>query len=131
MSYEKVSDITAKPKETVVRLETGDLVAVSCDREHSGGTMRFFANARAINEDGETIANAIGGQLKASLSYAVDMQVVESEGAEIIARDCLLAVIGEPVDRQGWSAQWLSSASIRSHLVAAQSVGSVNAGDLL
>lgn len=129
MRYTKVSGILAKANETVVQLDTGDYVAVSCEREHSGGTMRFYANARVIDEQGNTIANALGSPLKSSLSYVVDIPVVEDQGAGVIARDCLLAVLGEPVGR--WDAQWLASASIRSHLIAAPSVGAVDAGELL
>lgn len=131
MSYEKISGATTKPHEAAVQLDAGDLVAVSCEREHSGGTMRFYAHARVIDEDGNTIANAMGAPLRSSLSYVVDMPIVETEGADSIARDCLLAVLGEPVDRLGWSAQWLASASIRSHLIAAPSVGAVDAGLLI
>lgn len=129
MRYTKVSGITAKPSETVVQLDIGDYVAVSCEREHSGGTMRFYANARVIDQHGSTIANAMGSTLKSSLSYSVEIPVVETQGADVIARDCLLAVLGEPVER--WDAQWLASASIRSHLIAAPSVGAVDAGELL
>ena len=129
MRYTKADGLVAKPNETVVRLDTGDYVAVSCEREHSGGSMRFYANARVIDEQGNTIANAMGSPLKSALSYSVDIPVVEAQGADVIARDCLLAVLGEPVAR--WDAQWLASASIRSHLIAAPSVGAVDAGDLL
>ena len=129
MSYTKADWVVAKPNETVVQLDTGDYVAVSCEREHIGGSMRFYANARVIDEQGNTIANAMGSPLKSALSYSVDIPVVEAQGADVIARDCLLAVLGEQVAR--WDAQWLASASIRSHLIAAPSVGAVDAGELL
>jgi hypothetical protein len=91
--------------------------------------MVFRAYARVIDEAGQTLSNTIGKAMESSVAYTVQIPIVESEGADVIARDCLLAVVGEAVGR--WDAQWLASASIRSHLIAAPSVGTVDAGSLL
>jgi hypothetical protein len=129
LTYTKVDGRPCRNGETVVQLDSGEYVAVRCDREHSGGCMVFRAYARVIDEAGQTLSNTIGKAMESSVAYTVQIPIVESEGADVIARDCLLAVLGEPVGR--WDAQWLASASIRSHLIAAPSVGTVDAGSLL
>jgi len=130
MSYIKRTDVPAADGEQVVELDTGALVATSCTRERVATGVAFRAKARAIGPDGAEVQDAMGRAVVTELSHVAPVAVVEAETADAIARDCLLAVLGEPVTRP-WADVLLSSVSIRVSLAAAPISGPVNAGAVL
>lgn len=128
MSYTKRNDITAGEGETVVELDTGALVAVSCTAERSATGVAFLAKARAINEDGTPVLDATGSAVATQLAWSVAADRLDGNEA----RDCMRAVLGETVERSpAWSERMLASASIRVALTAAPLVGVVDAEAVL
>jgi hypothetical protein len=124
MSYTKRTDIAAGPGETVVQLDTGDLVAVSCTRKRVPAGVAYHAKARAIDENGQPITTADGRPVVTELKHSVTAARVDELGDEAITRECLLAVLGEPVTGLfAWADILLSDASIRISLQAAQVSG--------
>lgn len=130
MSYIKRDDVPASAGETVVELDTGALVAASCTIERVDSGVAFRAKARAIDAAGVPVVDAKGGPVVTELSHVAPVSIVDAEGSATISRDCLLAVLGEPVTRP-WSDVLLSSVSIRVSLAAAPISGPVDAGAVL
>lgn len=128
MTYIKRTDLTALEGETVVELDTGDLVAVKCTVERSDTGVAFMATARAIHEDGEPVLDAVGNPIQTAFPLSVPADRLDAN----LARDCMLAVLGEPITRDPpWSEVTLSRVSIRVSLAAAPMVGNVDAGAVL
>ncbi len=128
MSYTVRTDLAARPGETVVQLDTGPLVAVSCAADRSADGVAFLAQARAITEEGAPVLDATGAPVVTRFPHSVAAARLD----EHIGRDCLLAVLGEPVERQpAWSERMLAGVSIRVSLAAAPLVGQVDAGAVL
>ncbi|MBO9717534.1 MAG: hypothetical protein J7507_12180 [Pseudoxanthomonas sp.] len=112
----KRDDVPAGAGETVVELDTGELVAVSCTREAAGARVRFHARARVL--DTELATEYRHGALIAGLD------------ADAIGLQCLLAVLGEPVTLP-LAERVLAEVSIRSQISAAALAGEVDAGAVL
>lgn len=127
MSYTKVDGIPCRSGEVVVQLDTGDYVAVSSSRERGGVGLLFRASARAVNEDGSQRHDANGKPIESILSYAMETALVDD--ADSVSRDCILAVLGEHVER--WDEKWKAGVSIRTGLQAAPMSGPVDAGSLI
>lgn len=130
MTYIKRADIPVRQNETVVQLETGALVAAGCIRERVPSGVAFRAWARAIDATGTAIADSQGRAVETSFTHVAAPSIVDADGADPIARDCLLAVLGESVSRP-WADVLLSSVSIRVSLLAAPIAGPVDAGEVL
>lgn len=130
MTYTKRSDIPAQPGEQVVELDTGALVATSCTIARIDTGMSFRAVARAVDAEGQPILDTQGRAVRTELTHTAPASIVDTEGADNIARDCLLAVLGEPVTRP-WADVLLASVSIRVSLSAALIAGTVDAGAVL
>ncbi len=130
MTYEKRNDVPCLAGEQVVELDTGSLVATSCSCERVATGVAFRAKARAIDGEGEPVLDAEGRPVVTELSHVAPVAVVDAETASVISRDCLLAVLGEPVTRP-WADVLLSSVSIRVSLAAAPISGPVDAGAVL
>lgn len=115
MTYTKRDDIPAHPGETVVELDTGDLVAVSCVRELRGDRLAFQVRARHI-----------GGT---ALREFVHTATPDCDPDDT-ARQCLLVALGEP-NTLLLSPAVEASYSIRVAIAHAQNVGPVDAGAML
>lgn len=116
MTYTKREDITAGPGETVVELDTGELVAVSCNREAAGARVRFHARARVLQ-------TALATEFRhGALTAGLDVDSVSLQ--------CLRAVLGEPVTLP-LAERVLAEVSIRSRIAADAMAGQVDAGAVL
>lgn len=128
MTYTKREDLTARPGETVVELDdSGALVAVSCAIERSDTGVALHALARAINEDGTPVLDALLRPVETEYAHNVPVSLMDAD----MVRDCMRAVLGEPVERPTWSARGLAKASIRVSLEAAPLMGQFDAGSVL
>ncbi len=115
MSYMKRDDIPTEAGEQAVELDAGALVAVSCTRSLHGDRLAFRVRAREI--DGSAVREFVhtapaGGD------------------SDEIARQCLLAALGEP-NTLMLAPAVEASYSIRVAIEHAQSVGPVDAGAML
>lgn len=131
MSYIKRSDITARDGETVVELETGDLVAVACSRKRISVGLCYHATARAIDESSGPILDPQGRAIASEFKLALPMEKVEEHTDPVITREMLFAVLGEPVSVFPWPDSALAEVSIRVSLAAAAYSGQADAGAAL
>jgi hypothetical protein len=132
MSYEKRTDITADAGETVVELDTGALVAAACNRKLVDAGVVHHATARALLPDGAPMLLPSGQPVVTQLKHSVPVGRIEELGDDTIARECLLAVLGEPLAGLfGWPDVVLTGVSIRISLQAATVAGPVDAGAVL
>lgn len=132
MSYTKRTDLTAGPGETVVELDTGALVAASCTRKRVAAGVAYHAKAHAIDADGHQVTLPDGRPVVTELKHSVSAARMEELGDDAIARECLLAVLGEPVTGLfAWPDVVLTGVSLRISLQAATVAGPADAGALL
>lgn len=132
MSYTKRTDIAAGPGETVVELDTGALVAASCTRKRVAAGVVYHAIARAIDASGDPVTLPDGRPVVTELKHSVSAARMEELGDDAIARECLLAVLGEPVTGLfAWPDVLLTGVSIRISLQASAVAGPADAGALL
>lgn len=132
MTYIKRTEIPAGPDETVVQLDTGALVAASCTRKRVDAGVAYHAIARAIDTAGLPILLPDGRPVLTELKHSVTAARMEELGDDAIARECLLAVLGEPVTGLfPWPDVVLTGVSIRISLQAAAVAGPADAGALL
>ena len=132
MTYQKRTDIPAGDGETVVELDTGALVAASCTRKRVASGVVYHARARAIDAEGLPILLPDGRAVATELKHSVTAARMEELGDDAIARECLLAVLGEPVTCLfAWPDVVLSEVSVRISLQAAPFAGPVDAGAVL
>lgn len=130
MAYEKVNGIPAFAIEQVVRLDSGDYVAVSCTLSRVPSGVSFHAKARAINPNGSPILDANGDKVETEFIHSVPASIVDSTGSIEIAKDCMMAVLGEQTITP-WADVLLSDANIRISIAAAPISGPIDAGDAL
>lgn len=132
MSYTKRNDVPVAAGEIAVELDTGDIVAVACIRKRVDAGVCYHATARAIEADGTARLYPNGAPLEIAMKHGVSVERVETLTDDAIARECLLAVLGEPL--QGlfaWSDVNLSAWSIRVSIAAAAVSGAADAGSVL
>ncbi|OUL25896.1 hypothetical protein BV378_14260 [Nostoc sp. RF31YmG] len=128
MSYSKREDVAGQAGEQVVELDDGSLVAVQCARIVEGGLIRYSGRARAISETGETLVGLDGRQVERELAHSDR----NAPRADAVARDCLLALLGEQPEVVAWGGQYLLDVSIRQAIaLAAIPPGAVDAGGAL
>lgn len=140
MTYIKRDDINLPTDETVVELAGQHLVAVRCERKRVASGVAYHAQARAIDTGGTTLNDARGRAIATELKHSAPMDVVDRLGDGTISRECLLAVLGEPLTPRtegealpliAWSASLLASVSIAVSLAAADVSGTADAANLL
>lgn len=115
MSYEKIDGIPVMSNEISVILDSEDIIAVGISRSVSGSRMVFRGMARAINLDGSERLGHNGLPIRSEISYSDPRTSL----ADAIARDCILALLGEPPELIKWSEQWLLDVSIRQAISVA------------
>ncbi len=126
MTYTKREDLAGRPGETVVALDDGHLVAISCARKLLGNRISFHVLARAIDTAGAPLRDAGGEPIEREFKFSADV----GTDADEMARQCLLAALGEPTTLPlGPMGQ--ASHSIRVALAAAPVAGAVDAGAML
>ena len=128
MSYVKREGLPVAEGETAVELDTGELVAVVCTRTLLAGQILFRGKARAVTADGEAMVGADG------VPIAREFQHTDPRPgkADEVARDVLLALLGEEPELVAWSVQVLLDVSIRQALQLANiNTGAVDASAVL
>jgi len=113
MSYEKIEGVPVRTGEFAVRLDTGDIVAVSMDRSVNGSRIQFKGLARAITIDGSARLNHSGIPIESSLAYSD----TRASMVDAITKDCILALLGETPESIAWSEQFLLDVSIRQAIL--------------
>jgi len=76
--------------------DTGDSVAVFVEgapTDNNSG-IAYYASARAINADGSTIVHG-DVQIVTEMTHNADHGSVDAIGADVLAKNCVLAVLGE------------------------------------
>lgn len=109
MGYEKIDGVPVMTNEFAVLLDSGDIVAVGISRSVSGSRMVFRGMARAINSDGSERFGHNNVPIRSEISYSDP----RTSQADAIARDCILALLGETPELIKWSEQFLLDVSIR------------------
>lgn len=132
MAYTKRNDIPVHPDETAVELDTGELVAVRCDRKVVDAGVAYHPQARAVDEQGEPLRDARGREIRTEFKVVVPVGQVASITDAVVTRECLFAVLGETVTEfPRWSADVLTAASIRRAIAAAAVAGPADPGAVL
>lgn len=131
MTYAKRNDIPTPDGDIAVELGSGSLISVRCDRKRVDAGVCYHATARAIDAAGLPVCDAQGRPIATEFKHSVPMQRVDELGDDAIARECLLAVMGEPVTLFNWPASVLSAVSIRISMAAAPITGAADAGAVL
>lgn len=128
MSYVKKDGVPVDAGQTVVELDTGDLVAVVCTRTLQGGQILFRGQARAISDVGVPLVGADGSAIEREFQHSDPRPAKADE----VARDVLLALLGEKPQLVVWSDQVLLDVSIRQALALAKfNTGAVDASAVL
>jgi hypothetical protein len=115
VSYVKKERVPVREGESAVELDSGELVAVVCNRTVTGGRVQFAGSVRAITEDGESVLGIDGRPVERSFMYSDPRPGM----ADQVARDVLLALLGESPELITWSEQALQDVSIRQALALA------------
>lgn len=116
MTYTKRDDVPVGDGEIAVELETGDVVALKCDRTVDRGNVLFVGSARAVKDDGSPVLGADGMPVEREYRHTDP----RGAAADQIAKDVLMALIGEPTSEiVQWSAQMLIDVNIRQALALA------------
>jgi hypothetical protein len=151
MSYKKRDNFnTGIPGETVIELEDGSLVAVSCEGERCGISQNhvFVLRGRWIDDHGQTLKDKQNKDVTTEYRHSAQAAYVKVYGIDRLRRACLKAVIGEDMEtvevtdsEKGtkeqvpiiqFSSDVLHSMSIKNAVIAAKrTFETVNAGDLL
>lgn len=132
MAYTKRTDIPVSPGWLAVEIDTGELVAVQCERKRVDAGVCYHAQAQSIDEAGIPRLDFNGRPIATEFKHTAPTAQVDSVGDAAITRECLLAVLGEPTTGViAWSPLLLSAASIRISLAAAPLSGPADADSLL
>lgn len=139
MSYTKTDPQPAglNPDETAVTLDDGSIVAVSAGvtPQANGAPSVILALARAIRADGNAVTDAQGQPVTSTFPFTPSAEQANDPTQFAAAqKDCLMAVLGEPVTTiltDPIHAAALANASIRNRLAALAIAGPVDAAALL
>ena len=131
MAYTKRNDVPVQPGELAVELDSGELVAVKCERKRVDAGVSYHSRARAIGPDGLPALDALGRPIVTEFKHTVGVDKVAELGDDAITREMLLVVLGEPVSLFPWAEVILTGVSIRVSLAAAQVAGTADAGAVL
>jgi hypothetical protein len=95
------SDIAAPgiyPNEVVVQLDTGELVAVGCERswQENNAGLAFYTWGRVVNADGSTKLSG-ASEIVIEVRDSSSSEAVTAHGADALATQRIMAVLGEPL----------------------------------
>lgn len=141
MSYTKRTDTPCAAAETVVQLDSGQLVAVQCiaSRTTGGDMLVFTASARWVDAQGVTQCDSNGREVSVAFPTTLSPEDVTRLGAGVITKECLMLVLGEPLTPDPdhpevtvirWAAALVAQCSIRN-AIASASVTAPDAGEVL
>jgi hypothetical protein len=141
MSYTKRPDIALPSGETVVELDDGNLVAVQCPvaRDPQSNATVFSAAARWIDASGAQRMDDAGHMVATAKTHSANAEQITALGANVIARECLYLVLGEPLtpdpeypelNLMKFSTANIAQCSIRN-AIASASVAAPDAGEVL
>lgn len=104
-----------------VTLDSGELVAVTIDRERleNGGGTVFSASATWIDNTGAPKTDGTGIVASAT-TFNADAAVIAANGEDALARALLLTVLGEDQSVIPFSSDFKGNVSIRAHIASAQ-----------
>lgn len=116
--------------ETVVALDTGDLVATQCsaDRNAMSNLMVFVPSARWVDTAGVTRHDTTTRAVAVAQSLTISPDDVNRLGADVVTRQCLMLVLGEPLapdpdhpetNLLHWSDSLIAQCNIRNAIAAA------------
>jgi hypothetical protein len=140
LAWEKAGPGLYDDGEVALRLDDGTIVAVSVTPRwlENGGGVAFAAYARWIDEDGATHLDPHGQHTETVMTDNVPAPEIERLTLPAIARELLLAVLGEPatlIDGRpllAWSDEVRLNASIRKAISLSLQTGpKVSAADFL
>lgn len=122
--------------ETAVTLDDGTIVAVSAHSTPQSNNAPSFisAVARALRADGTSRLDASGSPITMEFRTTPSaMQANDAAELAAVTKDCMMAVLGEPVTilTDPIHANALANASIRNRLAALAAAGPVDAAALL
>lgn len=138
MSYTKTSSQPAalNAGEIAVTLDDGTMVAVSAHSipQSNNAPSYISAVARVIRADGTSRLDASGSPIMMEFRTTPSAeQANDSAQLSAVTKDCMMAVLGEPVTilTDPIHANALANASIRNRMAALAAAGPVDAGALL
>lgn len=131
MAYTKRDDVPLAEGWLAVELDTEDLVAVRCDRKRVDAGVNYHAIAEHIDAAGVAQVDPTGRPIRTELKNTVTIARVEELSDAIVTRECLFAVLGEPVTEFTWPDTVLTGVNIRISIAAAQVSGAADAGSVL
>lgn len=126
MSYEKIDGVPVMTNEFAALLDSGDVVAVGLSRSVKGSRMVFSGLARAIEMDGSQRLNRWGSPIQSRISYSDTRAPL----IDLLSKDCVLALLGEPPETIQWSEQFLLDVSIRQAIAVSQ-IGNADPSNLI
>lgn len=141
MSYTKQTGIPCAVGETVVEIDSGQLVAVQCpaSRDPYTNMMVFMPAARLIDSAGKTQVDRVGRNVATATTYSAPPDEVTRMTADAVVRECLFLVLGEALTADPatpgvtllkFSADNIAQCSIRN-AIASANVAAPNAGEVL
>jgi hypothetical protein len=102
-------------------------VALSVERQRlPNGFTAFNAKARWIDAKGKTRMGA-----ESEFHHSIDAATLEAVGADKIARDMLLLLLGEEPEHIHWSTDVRAHTSILHHIALARASGRIDLDKLL
>lgn len=139
MSYAKIDPQPSglQPGEIAVALDSGETVAVSVTLTPQANNAPSFlhAVARQIGTDGSAVLDASGNAVMTEFTYSLTASEANDPTAfQAVQRDCLMAVLGEPVTgalSDPIHATAIANVSIRNRIAALAIAGPADVGALL
>lgn len=125
MSYIKTDLVPVGEGEVAVMLDQAPF-AISCERKRVDSGIAYHARARALERDGSPLLDANAKPIETELKHTVPHPLVLELGDENIARECMLAVMGEPVSLIPWGQPLLDSVSIKTYVATRNVAGNAS-----
>lgn len=121
--------------EVALDLGGGVFVAVSVTPTwlSNGAGVGFTGSARVIDAEGVAQTCPNGQAIESYIGHTADAPTVQALGVPTISKECLLALLGEPLtpDTVHWSDEFLLNTSIRHAVTSAAATAPSSAASLL
>jgi hypothetical protein len=109
--------------ETALQLTSDIFVAVSAEPrwQENGAGVEIIGDARWIKKDGSTKLCPSGAHVESHVSHSVSAEFLAAHPLDVVLRETLLLLIGEPVDDP--AVQWSDAVKVQANIrVAIKSV---------